>query len=148
MKSDPRSFYFEVFLNLCGLPVWTHHQVWQVALFFISKRGKERQGNQGNTCTVELWTLPSELSQRHLAKFRSQVQKSKSSWSLVHPRLFLPRSQHCENSCSPASSCSECPPFSSAPIWAANPATAWARAPGAGHLLRDTSRQERAQLEA
>lgn len=148
MKSDPRSFHFEVFLNLCGLQVWTYHQLWQVALFFISKRGKERQGNQGNTCTVELWTLPSERSQRHFAKLRSHVQKSKSSWALVHCRLFLPQSQRRESSCSPASSCSKGPGFSSAPIWAANPAPTWARAPGARHLLGDTRRQERAPLKA
>lgn len=148
MKSDPRSFYFEVFLNLCGLQVWTYHQLWQVALFFISKRGKERQGDQGNTCTVELWTLPSEHSQTHSTKFGSHVQKGRSSWALVHSRLFLPPSQHCESSCFPGSSCSECPPFSSVPTWAANSAPSWACAPGAGHLLCDSSRQERAQPEA
>lgn len=104
MKSDPRSFHFEVFLNLCGLQVWTYHQLWQVALFFISKREKERQGDRENTCTVELWTLPSECSQMHFPKFRLHVQETKRSWALVPPRLFLPWSEICESSCSPASS--------------------------------------------
>lgn len=73
-----------------------------MALFFISKREQERQRNQGNTCTVVLWTLPPECSQRFYSELRSHVQKSKSSWASVHPRLCPSQSWHWGHFLSPA----------------------------------------------